>query len=178
MEALSADEDFLPTFYTTPRIASDFNGWHYKDMREIVPFCEDNDDEKPDFLDMCLVERLVTQKDLHFAEFKEKKKLKIDQIVEDRKNKYYKESWSKIIMRIMRYKNPLVANAHTLTNITNQIDSNQKIYFHIDWVRPGRHVFLIQHDNDDIQINDGAEEQKKAAPLSSISALFGLKKPP
>lgn len=78
-------------------------------------------------------------------------------------------------MRIMRYRNPLVANAHMLTNITNQIDPNQKIYFHIDWVRPGRHVFLIQHDNDEIRVGDGAEEEKKAPP-TSISALFGLKK--
>lgn len=29
MEALQASEDFMPSFYTTPRIAAAFNGWHY-----------------------------------------------------------------------------------------------------------------------------------------------------
>ena len=57
--------------------------------------------------------------------------------------KYYKENWSKVIMKIMRYKNPLIANAHMMTSITNKIDSESKIYFHIDWLRPGRQTFLI-----------------------------------
>jgi len=43
MEAFNAGDDFLPTFYSTPRIAGAFNGWHYKDMREIIPFCLEND---------------------------------------------------------------------------------------------------------------------------------------
>ena len=62
--------------------------------------------------------------------------------------KYYNENWSKVIMKIMRYKNPLIANAHMMTSITNKIDSESKIYFHIDWLRPGRQTFLIQHDNE------------------------------
>ena len=57
--------------------------------------------------------------------------------------KYYNENWSKVIMKIMRYKNPLIANAHMMTSITNKIDSESKIYFHIDWLRPGRQTFLI-----------------------------------
>lgn len=64
MESLQADEDFLPTFYSTPRIASQFNGWHYKDMREIIPFCEDNDTEPPDFLQLCLKEGKFSEQDI------------------------------------------------------------------------------------------------------------------
>lgn len=101
--------------------------------------------------------------------------MEIDKAVEDRKNQYYHQNWAKLIMKIVRFKNPLVANAHMLTNITNQIDANQKIYFHLDWVRPGRHTFVVQHDNDDIQFNDGQDEKPKAP---SITALFGLKTPP
>ena len=55
------DADFLPTFYPVPQIASAFNGWHYQNMREIVPFCEENDTEPPDFLEMCLSERRIVR---------------------------------------------------------------------------------------------------------------------
>ena len=93
---------------------------------------------------------LFTDNDLALIDVNVKFKIKVDKAVEDRKNKYYQDNWSKLIMKMIPFKNPLVANAHLMTNITNQIDPTQKIYFHIDWVRPGRHTFLIQHDNDDI----------------------------
>lgn len=71
MEALTADDDFLPTFYSTPRIASQFNGWHYKDMREIVPFCREYCEETgdhPDFLQLCLKEGKITELDVELAD--------------------------------------------------------------------------------------------------------------
>ena len=59
MDACGASEDFLPTFHYTPQIAGAFNGWHYKDMREILPFCQDNDPIPPDFEEVCIKERLI-----------------------------------------------------------------------------------------------------------------------
>ena len=59
---------------------------------------------------------------------------------------YYETSWSSVILNIMRFKNPLVANAHALTAISSQVDQSSMNYFHIDWVRPGRHTFVIEHD--------------------------------
>ena len=61
MDLATMDEEFMPTIYSTPRIASAFNGWHYRNMREIVPFCEDNDPDPPDILDLCLKERLIRE---------------------------------------------------------------------------------------------------------------------
>ena len=46
-------------------------------------------------------------------------------------------------MRLLRYANPLVANAHKLTSITSKIDPGQKVYFHVDWVKPGKHTYLV-----------------------------------
>ena len=43
----------------------------------------------------------------------------------------------------MRYKNPLIANAHLMTSLTNKIDPESKLFFHIDWLKPGRHTFLV-----------------------------------
>ena len=46
----------------------------------------------------------------------------------------------------MKFKNPLVANAHALTTISSTVDQSSQNYFHIDWVKPGRHTFVIEHD--------------------------------
>ena len=55
------EDDFMPTYYSTPRICGSFNGWHYKYMREIVPFVAENDPDAPDFAKMCLNELILKQ---------------------------------------------------------------------------------------------------------------------
>ena len=176
MENLTADEDFLPTFYDTPRIASAFSGWHYKDMREIVPFCQENDPEPPDFLEICLKEKLIKQSYGYELEIDEKKQ----KIIDARADQYYKENWSTVIMDILRYKNPLVANAHLLTSYTNKLDPKTKVYFHIDWLKPGRHTFVIQHDAQRIKLDSAEEKErqknKKKEPDDVLGALLGLRK--
>lgn len=66
---------------------------------------------------------------------KDHEKSKIDSKLKD----YYDQNWSSVILNIMKFKNPLVANAHALTTISSQVDQSSKNFFHIDWVRPGRH---------------------------------------
>lgn len=169
MDALHADDDFMPTFYCTPRIAGAFTDWHYKDMREIIPFCMDNDENPPDFAEMLFTEKVIKKRlPLNPKELTEEQK----KLLDGRKNRYYEENWSKMILKIMRFRNPLVANAHTLTSITNTIDSGSKVYFHIGWLKPGRHNFVIQHDNDEIQMGD----EPKPPPVLTMASLFGLKK--
>jgi len=46
----------------------------------------------------------------------------------------------------MQFKNPNVANAHALTAMSAKVDQATTNYFHIDWVRPGRHTFVVEHD--------------------------------
>ncbi len=106
------DEEFMPQFHDTPRIASDFTGWHYKNMRELVPFCQDNDPDPPDFVEMCYQERKIKDRFELSMETLEEREIKI---VEARTQKYYEETWSQVIMKILRYKNPLIANAHMIT---------------------------------------------------------------
>ena len=163
MELANMDEDFMPTYHSTPRIAGAFNGWHYTNMREIVPFCEKNDPDPPDFLEMC-----VSDGSLRLDENCKPEAATL-KTVEARKSKYYAENWSLIIMRILRYKNPLVANAHLLTSMTNKIDPGTKVYFHIDWVKPGRHTFLIQHDNQEVKL-------EKESAGGGILGLMGIKR--
>ena len=54
----------------------------------------------------------------------------------------------------MRYQNPLVANVNQITSISQEMDSDQEIYFHIDWLKPGRHFYIIEHTNETIYEND------------------------
>ena len=68
-------------------------------------------------------------------------------MVDLRLEEFYENYWSSVIMTIMEYKQPLVANAHTITNASTKVDPNNKIYFHIDWVKPGRHTFVVEHDH-------------------------------
>ena len=126
-------------------------------MREIVPFCEEHDTEQPDFLEMCLSERRIVRPHAINLEQLDEKNQKI---VDDRRQEYYEKNWSKVIMRIMRYKNPLIANVHMMTQLTTEIDPGTKVYFHIGWLKPGRHTFLIKHDNNDIKLNDSDDEKK------------------
>ena len=43
-----ADDDFMMNMSFTPRIASRFTNWKYKDMRHVVDFCEKCDKEDRD----------------------------------------------------------------------------------------------------------------------------------
>lgn len=46
----------------------------------------------------------------------------------------------------MQMKNPLIANAHILSSLSTKPDQSNQLFFDIGWVRPGRHVFCIEHD--------------------------------
>lgn len=48
-----------------------------------------------------------------------------------------------MIIKILKYQNPLVANAHKLTSITSKIDPGSKVYFHVGFIKPGRHTYLV-----------------------------------
>jgi len=48
-------------------------------------------------------------------------------------------------MRMLRYQRPLIANAQKMTKFSLQNDPNQKIYCHIDFVKPGRQVYCVSH---------------------------------
>ena len=61
-------------------------------------------------------------------------------------------------MSIMKYRNPLVANAHNLTTLSAKVDPNHKMYFHIDWMRPGKHVFVVEHDKENKILDEQADD--------------------
>ena len=66
---------------------------------------------------------------------------------------------------MVKYK-PLVVNAHQLTKESLKMDPNSPLYVHIDWVKPGRHTFVIKHDADG---PDGMPEEETSASASAIT---------
>ena len=51
----------MPSFSSTPRIAASFTGWRYKEMREVIDFCEKNDPNPKDeqFIQELILDGLV-----------------------------------------------------------------------------------------------------------------------
>lgn len=92
-----------------PRIAASFNNWQYEEMHEVVNFCIKNDLDKPNFFKKCFEDGSVTTED-------ETKLAHAERLVlENTRTDYYKENWKEVLMCMMRYKKPMVANAHLLT---------------------------------------------------------------
>ena len=38
---------------------------------------------------------------------------------------------------------------------------DQDVYFHIDWVKPGRHVYAVEHTPDEIYLDEEEEKDGK-----------------
>ena len=142
-DKIKADEDFMPTFHQTPVLRADFTDWHEKPMREIIKYCRENDTSPPYFITELIDLGVVREEcDEPFNKpLNEYEKGQVNSKLTD----YYETSWSSVIIKIMQFKNPLVANAHALTTLTSKVDPSNQNYFHIDWVRPGRHTFCVEH---------------------------------
>lgn len=61
-------------------------------------------------------------------------------------------------MQMMRFKKPMVANAHELTAQSLKVDPSHPVYIHMAWCKPGLHTYCISHNPDDIA-SDGEEGQ-------------------
>lgn len=55
--------------------------------------------------------------------------------------------WNRVIMSLIKYKNPKVINAEHFSSksLLNGVDKNDPVYFHVDWVKPGKSFYAVQH---------------------------------
>lgn len=137
-------------------LSSAFTDWHPKPMREVVEFCKENDPYPPDPIPQMVIDGLIRQQCAQLT--REQLNANEQQKYETWMQAYYEAQWSSVIMAIMRYRNPLVANAHTLTTLSAKVDPNHKMFFHIDWVKPGKHMFVVEHDKESIILDTKAED--------------------
>ena len=160
------DEDLPQNRSETPLIAGDFNNWKYEPMQEVVKFCMDNDYLQPDFVKKCMKEDKIWSKNVEDLKENEKR------IVAQAKEVYYSENWKSVLMRIGRFKKPMVANAHKLTQQSLKVDPTCPVYIHFDWVKPGRRTYVVSHEPDEV-FSDG-EEGKADRNLMEI--MFKVRK--
>ena len=134
----------------TPLIAGTFNDWHFEKMQEVVKFCQNSDYEPPNFLQECVNEGLINGKAVSIGKLNTDQK----QVFDEYKTNYYKENWQTVLMRNMRYKKPMVANAHQLTLESLKVDPNSPVYIHLAWIKPGRHTYVVNQASTKIAKNE------------------------
>ena len=49
---------------------------------------------------------------------------------------------------MMRFKKPLVANAHMLTKESLKVEPGAPVYITVAWMKPGRHTYAIKYEPD------------------------------
>jgi hypothetical protein len=64
--------------------------------------------------------------------------------VKKRFSDHYLKNWSKILMPLLRYKRPNVTNADFISSKTLSDEPESPVYFHVDWVKPGKSTYVVQ----------------------------------
>ena len=126
----------------TPYVAGSFNDFRYEKMSDAIDFCCLRDINAPDFMTQLVHEGHIRSENAQSGFLSQEEY----DIVNQRKRDYYKTNWQQTIMKMCRYKKPMVANAHYMTNENLKYDPSQPVYIHVAWVRPGRHVYAISHE--------------------------------
>lgn len=64
----------------------------------------------------------------------------------DKQSQYYRENWHRALLSLLRYKNPSVASMENYSLLTlKEDDKKTPIYFHIDFVKPGKATYVVEH---------------------------------
>lgn len=127
----------------TPYIIGPFTNWDPVRMRDAIEYCTINDTEKPNFTQDCVFEGLV-RKEVAGRDTSEMTDKEKDSII-NKEHKYYQENWHRALLKLIRYKNPSVANSEKYSLLTLKADNTQTVYFHIDFVKPGKVSYVVEH---------------------------------
>ena len=71
-------------------------------------------------------------------------------IIKGRKESYYATHWQAVLMRMLSFKKPMVANAHMITAESLKVDPTHPMYIHIAWVKPGRHTYCVSQEPENV----------------------------
>ena len=110
-------------------------------MTEILPFVSKNDPEKPNFIKECGKEGIIRTMDPNAEDMTSKEHEKVMNMQE----RYYREHWHRALLSSLRYQNPAVANADGHSILSIKMNPTEPIYFHVDFLKPGKCTYLIEH---------------------------------
>jgi len=78
-------------------------------------------------------------------------------------------------MKTMRYKKPMVANAHWLSKESLKVDSESEVYIFLGWLKPGRHTYVINHYVDNINFSLKEPTKKEISlPSPDVLSVFAI----
>lgn len=99
------------------------------------------------------------------AEFK-----KLEEFKED----YYKQNWSKLILKHLRYQNPNIANAQAMSQLSIKMNPNEQIYFHVAWLKPGRTSYVIEQTSLETEVHPALKTAQgdEAQPLYDLMQIL------
>ena len=58
---------------------------------------------------------------------------------------YYQEHWQAAILRMLRFQRPHIANIQKMTKFSIMNDPTQKIYAHVEFLKPGKQVYCVSY---------------------------------
>ena len=64
--------------------------------------------------------------------------------VKAEQERYYAEHWHRVLYQLIGYKNPSVANADLYSLLSLRMNTNEPIFFHVDFMKPGKNIYLIE----------------------------------
>ena len=111
-------------------------------MRNVVDFVKKWDENKPNFLQEAINDVMVrpdVQDTIDTMNDEER------DYVRQQEDKYYFEHWHRILLDLLLYKNPHVASIEDYSVLTLKANKHNPIYFHVDFIRPGKSTFLVEH---------------------------------
>ena len=154
-----------------PLIASATTDWRYVPMQEIRELCRVGDTQKPNFLSLAIRTRAISET---FAEpgaaasLTAADRLKLDAKLEDVARGYYDDNWQAAILRMLRFQRPHVANVHKMTKFSIETDPTQKIYAHVEFLKPGKQVYCVSYKGE----QDGALSHKRDFYVHDLMVNF------
>jgi hypothetical protein len=76
---------------------------------------------------------------------------------------------------IVKFKKPLIANLDKISSYSTEID-DEEIYFHAEFLKPGRHTYIVRATNYDLDRNPdenwSVSEEAIEKHQSAIMKLF------
>ena len=109
----------------------------------MLDFLVANDKYAPDFIKQAVDKQLV--RDLCIDEqapqpLTENEQESIRKLSEE----YYEKHWHRIIMPLLKYKHPHVANKEQIALSTLKLSQEEPLYFFVAHVKPGRCTYVVQ----------------------------------
>ena len=65
--------------------------------------------------------------------------------VRQQEDKYYFEHWHRVLLDLLLYRNPHVASIEDYSVLTLKANKNNPIFFHVDFIRPGKSTYVVEH---------------------------------